>query len=141
MRLSINKQGDARWQTNRIHDQNDVRMASHSERPHKDSQVFLPKTLQIVAAVPSLLVWGFLSTLATIWIGAVTVQLLLGTLTHPSDGRFAYIIVFLLLVLACAWPVAKTFWRAYHGRSPLWWHACTLGLGVLFTVLLGIVGD
>ena len=108
---------------------------------HEDNEVFLPKTLQIVAAVPSLLVWGFLSVLALIWFGGVTVQFLLGTLTTPSDGRFAYIIVVLLAVLACAWPVARTVWRACQGRSALWWHACTLGLGVLFTVLLGIVGD
>ena len=102
---------------------------------------FWPRRVQLTAAVPSLLLWILLSGIALLWCVGVAISAISGRLATSGDWRFSYLMVMLLLVLVCSGATARTLWRAYQGRSLLWWHACTFGLGVVFLGLLGIVGD
>jgi hypothetical protein len=51
------------------------------------------------------------------------------------------LMVMLMFVLVCSEVTARTLWRAYQGRSLLWWHACSFGLGIVLLGLIGFVGD
>lgn len=101
---------------------------------------YAPRGLQIVSAMPSMLIWLGLVSIALVWYTGVAIQAISGTL-HTGDGRFAYLCFMLFLVLLCACQALRTFRRAVAGRSPLWWHGATLGLGILLLGLIGIVGD
>ena len=70
------------------------------------------------------------TTGVTLWTGITWLQ-----------RRVTDLDLFSALVLVCAVATARTLWRAYQGRSLLWWHACTFGVGIVFLGLIGIVGD
>ena len=102
---------------------------------------FSSRGLQRALAVPSLLLWILLSGLALMWSTGVLISALSGRLVATGDWRFPYLIVVVSLVLVSAGLTAQTLWRAYQGQSRLWWHGATFGTGLVFVVLLGIVGD
>jgi hypothetical protein len=99
-----------------------------------------PRRVQLAVAAPSLLLWTFLSSLAIFWYSSLAISAMSGTLA-TGDWRFSYLIVTLLIVLACSSVTARTLWLAYRGRSCLWWHACSFGVGIVLRGLIGIVGD
>jgi hypothetical protein len=78
--------------------------------------------------------------MALLWYVGVAISAILGRLA-TGDSRFPYLMVMLLLVLVCSGATAGTLWRAYQGRSRLWWHASTFGFGIVVLGLIGIVGD
>lgn len=102
---------------------------------------FHSRSLQRALAVPSLLLWALLSGLALVWSAGVVIGALTGRLVATGDWRFPYLIIVVSLVLVCAGLTARTLWRAYQGQSLLWWHGATFGVGLVFIILLGIVGD
>lgn len=108
---------------------------------HAKEDSYHPRRVQLAVAVPSLLLWTLLSGMALLWYVGVAFSAISGGLAATSDWRFPYLMVMLLLVLACSGVTARTLWRAYQGRSLLWWHACSFGLGIVFLGLLGLVGD
>ena len=105
-----------------------------------NSTPFFPRWIQLVVAGPSLLLWTFLAGLALFWCAGAGVQAFLGRLP-TSDWRTPYLAVMCPLTLACAGVTVFPFRNALRGRSRLWWHAGTFGLGFVLFVLLGIVGD
>lgn len=115
-------------------------MKSESIPSGRNVNLFLSRRVQLVAAVPSLLLWVLLSAMSLLWYGGVAFSAISGTL-RTGDWRFPYLMILLPFVLVCAGGTARTLRRAYQGRSLLWWHGCSLGLGVVFLILIGIVGD
>ena len=116
-------------------------MKAETWKPQVSVDSFWPRQVQLAVAVPSLLLWTLLSGMALLWYVGVAISAISGRLAATDDWRFPYLMVMLLLVLVCSGATARTLWRAYQGRSLLWWHACSFGLGIVFLVLLGIVGD
>jgi hypothetical protein len=102
---------------------------------------FWPRRVQLTAAVPSLLLWALLLGITLIWCGGVAVSAISGKLAATDNWRFVYMVVMLMFVLVCSEVTARTLWRAWQGRSLLWWHACSFGLGIVLLGLVGIVGD
>ena len=109
--------------------------------PQVDAASFRPRSIQLAAAGPSLLLWALLSAVTVVWFAGVGITALMGRLATGNDWRFPYLIVMGLLVLVLAGATARTLWRAWQGRSRLWWHASSFGLGIVLFILLGIVGD
>jgi hypothetical protein len=105
--------------------------------PQVNIDSFWPRRIQLAAAVPSLLLWALLSGIALLWCVGVAISAISGRLATSGDWRLTYLIGILLLVLVCSGVTARTLWHAYQGRSLLWWHACTFGLGVFFLGLIG----
>ncbi len=116
-------------------------MGAETSNPQANVDSFWPRQVQLAVAVPSLLLWTLLSGMALLWYVGVAMSAILGRLATGGDWRFPYLMVMLLLVLVCSGVTARTLWRAYQGRSHLWWHACTFGFGIVFLGLIGIVGD
>jgi hypothetical protein len=116
-------------------------MEAETLHPQVNIGSFWPRQVQLAAAIPSLLLWTLLSAIALLWYVGVAINTISGGLTATGDGRFTYLMVMLLLVLVCSGVTARTLLRAYQGRSLLWWHACSFGLGILFLGLIGVVGD
>ena len=116
-------------------------MEAETLHPQVNIDSFWPRRIQLAAAVPSLLLWALLSGIALVWYVGMAISAIAGRLATTSDWRFPYLMVMLLLVLVCSGATARTLWRAYQGRSLLWWHACSFGLGIVFLGLIGIVGD
>ena len=102
---------------------------------------FLPRRVQLAAAVPAFLLWVLLTGIALIWYAGVAISAISGSLAATNDWRFPYLVFMLLLVLVWSGATGRTLWRAYQGRSFLWWHACSYGLGMVLLGLIGIVGD
>ena len=102
---------------------------------------FRPRAWQIIAALPAFLVWSILSGMAAVWLGAVAFQAVSGNLIISGDWRWPYLLFMTHLVLFFGALTAVSWWRAFKGRSALWWHGGTFLGGVVFVILLGIVGD
>ena len=116
-------------------------MKAVTEQPQTNNGRFWPRGVQLATAVPSFLLWTVLSGIALLWYAGVGFRAISGTLNATSDWRFSYLMVMLLLVLIGSAATARTIWKAYEGRSFLWWHVGTFSLGVVFLCLIGIVGD
>jgi hypothetical protein len=99
-----------------------------------------PRPIQLAMAAPSFLLWTLLSSFALLWYAGLAISAMLGRL-GDTDWRLPYLIVMLLVVLVSSGAIAKTLWLAYRGRSHLWWHACSFGLGIVLLGLIAIVGD
>jgi hypothetical protein len=110
-------------------------------KPYVNTISFWPRRVQLVAAVPSLLLWALFLGITLIWCGGVAISAISGRLAATDNWRFIFLMVMLLFVLICSEVTARTLWRAYQGRSLLWWHACSFGLGIVLLGLIGIVGD
>ncbi len=111
-----------------------------TSRPQVNGNLRYPRSVQLVIATPSFVLWSLLSCLALIWYLGAAISAISGSLV-VGDWRIPYLIVIFLLVLVCSFGTARTLWLAYLGRSPLWWHVCSFGLGILLLGLIGIVGD
>ena len=118
-----------------------ILLEAETLNPQVNVDSFRLRRVQLAVAVPSLLLWTFLSVKAILWYAGVAISAISGRLATSGDWRFPFLMVVLLLVLVSAGATARTLWRAYQGRSLLWWHACTFGLGIVFLGLIGIVGD
>ena len=116
-------------------------MGNEALHPQANMDSFWPRRIQLAAAVPSLLVWVLLSGISLLWYAGVAISLISGRLAATDDWRFPYLMIMSLLVLVCTVVMARTLWRACQGRSLLWWHAFSFGLGIVLLGLIGIVGD
>ena len=116
-------------------------MGTETLNPQVNVGSFWPRRVQLAGAVPSLLLWTWLSFKALVWYVGVAISAISDRLTTTHDWRFSYLMAMLLLLLVCFGVTARILWRAYQGSSRLWWHACTFGLGIVFLGLIGIVGD
>jgi len=113
---------------------NDVMESGEAVEPYHS------RSLQIAAATPSFLLWSMLTAIALVWYLGTVVSAISGTLV-VGDWRFPYLCVMVSLVLVFAPITVRTLWRAFKGRSFLWWHGVTFLLGIAFLGLLGTVGD
>lgn len=116
-------------------------MVSETLEPRASVDSFWPRPVQLVAAVPSFLLWSLLTGIAIVWYVGVAISTMSGRLASSGDWRFPYLMIMLLFVFAGAGVTARTQWRAWQGRSHLWWHVCSFVAGIVFLGLIGIVGD
>jgi hypothetical protein len=115
-------------------------MQHESSRPQLNENFRYPRSVQLAIATPSFVLWLLLSCLALIWCLSAAISAISGRLVI-GDWRIPYLILIFLFVLVCSLATARTLWLAYLGRSPLWWHVCSFGLGIVLLGLIGIVGD
>jgi hypothetical protein len=117
-----------------------TKQAAEPSETQINAALFCPRWIQLAVAGPSLLLWTFLAVRALIWCAGTGVMALLGRLP-TNNWQVPYLAVMCLFTLACSGVTAFSLRDAFQGRSRLWWHAGTFGLGLILFVLLGIVGD